>query len=97
MFTHSSKPVRSQRTLRRLTAALLALWGAASFAVVYWARELSFLWGDWPFSFWMTAQGSVLVFLAITVIYAVAANRLDGAANRQDHDQEQDDGAQPQP
>jgi len=35
--------------------------------------------------------------LAITVIYAVAANRLDGAANRQDHDQEQDDGAQPQP
>ncbi len=42
------------------------------------------MWGDWPFSFWLVAQGSVLVFLAITVIYAVVANRLDPASNEQD-------------
>lgn len=95
MFTQSSQSPRSQRHLRWLTAALLLLWAAASFGVVYWARELSFLWGDWPFSFWMTAQGSVLVFLAITVIYAMVANRLDGPSNRQDHDQEEESELQP--
>jgi putative solute:sodium symporter small subunit len=78
MFTQSSQNSNAHRPLRWLTAALLVVWAAASFGVVYWARELSFLWGDWPFSFWMTAQGSVLLFLAITVIFAVVANRLDG-------------------
>ena len=34
----------------------------------------------------MTAQGSVLVFLAITVVYAVLANRWDPASNEQDLD-----------
>jgi putative solute:sodium symporter small subunit len=43
----------------------------------------------------MTAQGSVLVFLAITVIYAVVANRLDGPSNQQDHDQPRETDAQP--
>ncbi len=95
MFTHASQPPRSQRNLRRLTAVLLLLWAAASFGVGYWARELSFLWGDWPFSFWMTAQGSVLVFLAITVIYAIVANRLDDPSNLQDHDQEPGSDLQP--
>jgi putative solute:sodium symporter small subunit len=95
MFTRSSQHSSAHRPLQWLTAALLALWAAASFGVVYGARELSFLWGDWPFSFWMTAQGSVLVFLAITVIYAVVANRLDGPSNQQDHDQPRETDAQP--
>ena len=81
--------------LRALTLGLLVMWAAASFGVAYWARELSFLWGHWPFSFWMTAQGSVLVFLAITVIYAVLANRLDGPSNQHDHDQALETDAQP--
>ncbi len=95
MFTHSSQHTSSHRLMRWLTAALLGGWAAASFGVVYWARELSFLWGKWPFSFWMTAQGSVLVFLAITVIYAFVANRLDGPSNQQDHDQDRDYKIQP--
>lgn len=88
MFTRSSHDAGSPRGLRWLTAALLLLWAAASFGVIYWARELSFMWGDWPFSFWMTAQGSVLVFLAITVIYAALANRWDPASNVQDLDKD---------
>ncbi len=86
MFTQSSQEAGSPRKLRWLTAGLLLLWAAASFGVIYGARELSFRWGDWPFSFWMTAQGSVLVFLAITVVYAVLANRWDPASNEQDLD-----------
>ena len=91
----TAHPARTQRSLRRLALVLLGVWAAASFGVAYWARELSFLWGDWPFSFWMTAQGSVLVFLAITVIYAAVANRLDGPSNRHDHDLEQDSDRRP--
>ena len=71
------------------------VWATASFGVVYWARELSFVWGDWTFSFWMTAQGSVLVFLAITVFYAWVANRLDSPSNQQDFDLDVESDAQP--
>jgi putative solute:sodium symporter small subunit len=84
MFTRSPRPAESQRRLRWLTAALLVVWAAASFGVSFFARTLNFIWGDWPFSFWVTAQGCVLVFLAITVVYAVVANRLDPASNVQD-------------
>ena len=84
MFTRSPRPAGSQRRLRWLTAALLVVWAAASFGVSFFARPLNFIWGDWPFSFWVTAQGCVLVFLAITVLYAVVANRLDPASNVQD-------------
>ncbi len=84
MFTRSPRPAGSQRRLRWLTAALLVIWAAASFGVSFFARDLSFMWGDWPFSFWVTAQGCVLVFLAITIVYAVVANRLDPASNDQD-------------
>ncbi|RYF71097.1 MAG: DUF4212 domain-containing protein, partial [Comamonadaceae bacterium] len=32
--------------------------------------------GDWPFGYWMAAQGSVLAFIAIVVFYAIAMKRL---------------------
>ena len=95
MFTQSSQHIGARRQLRWLTAALLMVWATASFGVVYWARELSFVWGDWTFSFWMTAQGSVLVFLVITVVYASVANRLDAPSNQQDFDLDVESDAQP--
>ena len=84
MFTESLRGSGPLRSLRWLALGLLALWAAASFGVIYFARDLSFMWGPWPFSFWLTAQGSVLVFLVITVVYASVANRLDKASNVQD-------------
>lgn len=84
MFTRTARSSPRFRALRWLTVALLAVWALASFGVIYLARALSFLWGDWPFSFWFAAQGGVLVFLAITVIYAWLANRWDSESNRQD-------------
>ena len=59
-----------------LKAALLAVWAAASFGVCFFARDLQFRIGSWPFDFWMAAQGTVLVFIAIVAIYAVVMKRL---------------------
>lgn len=65
---------------RRLTAALLLVWLLASFAPSFFARELDFLVLGSPFHFWMAAQGSVLVFIAIVVVYALVMNRWERQA-----------------
>lgn len=58
----------------RLTAILLGIWAIASFGLPYWASDLSLkVWG-WPFHFWMAAQGALLIFLVIVVIYAWLMN-----------------------
>ena len=59
-----------------LKAALLALWAIVSFGVCFFARDLAFTVGPWPFGYWMAAQGVVLVFIAIVVVYAIVMNRL---------------------
>jgi putative solute:sodium symporter small subunit len=59
-----------------LKAVLLAVWAVAGFAICFFARDLQFMVGPWPFDFWMAAQGSVLVFIAIVVFYAAAMKRL---------------------
>ena len=61
----------------RLTAVLLAVWFGVTFGVSYFARELSFRFFGWPFSFWMAAQGSLIVFCFIVVVYARWMARLD--------------------
>ena len=43
-----------------LKAGLLAVWAAVSFGVCFFARDLQFRIGPWPFDFWMAAQGTVL-------------------------------------
>lgn len=70
------------RTTRRwgLHAGLLAVWFAASFGVVFFARDLQFEVLGWPVSFWFAAQGSVLVFIAIVVVFAWRANRRETEA-----------------
>ena len=69
------------RTARQwsLHAGLLALWFMASFGVVFFANDLQWLVAGWPVGFWFAAQGSVLVFIAIVVVYAWIANRRDGS------------------
>ncbi len=61
--------------VRRLTWALMGVWAVASFGWLPFARALNFKVFDWDFSFWMAAQGSVLVFFLITVVYAWLVNR----------------------
>ena len=65
---------------RRLTGALLVLWLIFGLGVHYFARELSFSFMGWPFSFWLAAQGSVLLFLALIVVHATLVNRWEAQA-----------------
>lgn len=64
----------------RVTAMLLAIWFVVTFGVAFYARELSqFHFFGWTFSFWMAAQGSVIVYVIITWYYARKMNALDMA------------------
>ena len=66
------------RRIKRLTGWLLLLWMVVTFVTTYYARDLAFTFFGWPFSYWMAAQGSLFVYLFITVAYAWLAHRLDG-------------------
>ncbi|MFO1344551.1 MAG: DUF4212 domain-containing protein [Burkholderiales bacterium] len=60
-----------------ITVVLLAIWFVVTFVVGYAARDLSFTFFGWPFSFWMGAQGSLIVYVALIWYYARTMNRLD--------------------
>jgi putative solute:sodium symporter small subunit len=61
----------------RLIAALLLLWVAVTFLVPYFALDLRLNIGGWPFSFWMSAQGTLLVYWVIVALYGWLLNRRD--------------------
>src|SRR5450830_1639053 len=62
----------------RLHGWLLAIWFAASFGVVFFARDLQMIVAGWPLGYWFAAQGSVFIFIAIVAVFAWVANRRDG-------------------
>ena len=61
----------------RITAILLAIWFVVTFVVSYYARELSFNFFGWPFSFWMGAQGALVIYILIIGYYAWYMGKLD--------------------
>jgi putative solute:sodium symporter small subunit len=61
----------------RLTSMLLTVWFLVTFVMAYFARDLNFNFFGWPFSFFMAAQGSLIVYLLIIWIYARTMDRLD--------------------
>lgn len=69
--------VQHWRVNRRLTLCLLVVWFVVTFGVAYFARELDFRFFGWPFSFWVAAQGALLVYGLIIAFYAWYMNRLD--------------------
>jgi len=60
-----------------ITAILLAIWFVVTFVVGYFACELSFNFFGWPFSFWVGAQGALIVYVLIIWYYARYMNKLD--------------------
>ena len=64
------------RTLR-MTAFLLLVWFVVTFVVAALARELSYRFFGWPFSFYMGAQGALIVYVLLIWYYARYMNRLD--------------------
>ena len=62
---------------RRLTIALLLVWFGVTFGIAFFARELTFTVLGWPFSFYMAAQGCLVIYLLLTLLYAKRLRRLD--------------------
>ncbi len=76
MLSTENHTVYWRKTLT-VTAVLLIIWFVVTFVVSYFARELSFNFFGWPFSFWMGAQGSLIIYVAIIWFYARYMNKLD--------------------
>jgi putative solute:sodium symporter small subunit len=61
-----------------LTAILLVVWFIATFVLAWYARplaEINFF--GWPFSFYMAAQGSLIIYVVIIAVYAWRMRQLD--------------------
>ena len=67
------------RRSRRLSFGLLLIWALVTFGGTFFARELSFNFFGWPFSFWLAAQGAVLIYCVLVTYYAYAMHKLDKA------------------
>ena len=63
--------------LKTITVILIVLWFIPTFVISFFANELTFDFFGWPFSFWVAAQGSQLIYLLIVWIYASFVNKLD--------------------
>ena len=61
----------------RMTALLMLIWFVVTYVVAFYARELNFTFFGWPFSFWVAAQGALIVYVVIIWFYARYMNRLD--------------------
>ena len=61
----------------QITALLLGIWFFVTFVVVFFARDLTFNFFGWPFSFWVAAQGALVVYCLIIRYYARYMNKLD--------------------
>jgi putative solute:sodium symporter small subunit len=61
----------------RITGVLLLIWFTVTFVIAYFARDLNFNFFGWPFSFYMAAQGSLVIYILIIWYYARTMNKLD--------------------
>jgi putative solute:sodium symporter small subunit len=72
-----------------ITTILMVVWFIATFVEGWYARELnniSFL--GFPLGFYMSAQGSLIIYVVIIFIYARYMNNLDRAFGVQEGDDE---------
>ena len=61
-----------------ITAVLLAIWFIVTFVIGWYARELSSITIlGFPLSFYMGAQGSLIIYVLIILYYAMYMNKLD--------------------
>ena len=61
----------------KLKAGLLVVWASVSFGACFFARELTLALSHWQIGYWVAAQGTMLVFIAIVVVYAAAMSRFE--------------------
>lgn len=63
----------------RLMAVLLTIWALVSFGagIIFVDLLNEIVVAGFPVGFWFSQQGSILVFVALIVIYAVRMDKLD--------------------
>lgn len=71
---HTPTPALKKRQ-NRLKWTLLVVWFFASFGPGVFAHNLTLEIKGWPLYFWLSAQGSLLIFIGIVAIYAWLMNR----------------------
>ena len=61
-----------------VTAVLMAIWFVVTFVEAWYARELNgFTFLGFPLGFYMSAQGSLIIYVIIIWYYARYMNKLD--------------------
>ena len=61
-----------------ITAILMVIWFVATFVEGWYARELnSVTFLGFPLGFYMSAQGSLIIYVVLIWVYARYMNRLD--------------------
>jgi putative solute:sodium symporter small subunit len=61
-----------------ITGILLFIWFLVTFVMGYYARELNQInFFGWPLAFYMSAQGSLIIYVIIIWYYARYMNNLD--------------------
>jgi putative solute:sodium symporter small subunit len=74
----SPKHIEYWKKNLRITAILLVIWFVVTYVIGYYAIELSTItFFGWPLPFYMGAQGSLAIYVAIIGYYAWYMNRLD--------------------
>lgn len=62
----------------KLTLVLLAIWFLVTFVMGFFAAELARInFFGWPLSFYMAAQGSLIVYVALIWVYQKKMHELD--------------------
>ena len=61
----------------RMTSILLAIWFVVTFVMGWYARELNTIEIIGPLGFYMSAQGSLIIYVAIIWFYQRYMNNLD--------------------
>ena len=74
----------------RLIGILLAIWFTASLGLgVLLAEPLNRIWiGGFPLGFWFAQQGSIVIFLVLLLVNAIAMDRIERDADRSDDGEE---------
>ena len=76
---------RYWRATLTLTFTLLAVWAfvgvGCGILLADWLNQWSL--GGFPLGFWIAQQGSILVFVLLILIYAIAMNRLEARYHRE--------------
>lgn len=68
-----------------VTVLLLAIWAGVTLPSAWYAADLNRLRIlGWPLGYFLAAQGTVLIYLAIVVFYGWYMNRLDRTSQRED-------------